>query len=133
MIDLQPFDPKVRFKVLNPNHCSIRVATVDVFTALRRSTPKVLASVLLDIRVFRVNAELETSFPRLSNLFSLKAIQLNIDKLYEITFCMKSLHRKTLYNNAVKIFSIKAMIFEFYAVIIVSIFQGVEGICLTLN
>ena len=71
--------------------------------------------------------------PRLPNLFSLKAIQLNTDKLYEIAFLVKSLHRKTLYNIAVKIFSIKVVVFGFYAVIIVSIFRGVEVVCLTLN
>ena len=57
---------------------------------------------------------------------SSKVTQLNSDDLNETAFVMKTLHRKTPYNNIlVKIFSIKMLAFDFCATVIVAGFQSV--------
>ena len=58
--------------------------------------------------------------------FPSKALQLNSDRVYEIAFLTKSLHQKTLYNIVAKRFSIQAMVFDLYAIVIVAIFQSVR-------
>ena len=59
------------------------------------------------------------------------ATQLDNDKCYEIAFLMKSLYRKTLYNIAVKIFAIQAIVSNLCAIVTVAGFQGIPIILST--